>query len=393
MSRFLSRISRFFSSSRTAAMRAVAKLLALLMLAGAGQVALAQSCSVSTPGTVQINFPATIMVPRDASVPVGTLLSGWVSGAPESWTCSFLRPYMPVTWLDLITATSDRIAYGGKNYAVIKTNVNGVGIIAKLNFSGATSSSTGPRLPISGGIDIDDTRLRNNQSASAVYSGWSSRRNADPNTFVYTSTISLALIRTGTQSLGGSRISGGLFGRSGIRFQNMVAEGTPNPSLPFQYTHNISYSGVTFVQGTCQTPDVVFNMGSLQISTFQGAGTRNGNWKQQNFTINNCPAGMNNVSVTLTSPAAGWLDSVNKVFKLTNPNDPTTAQGIGIQLAMTASQTIPAYDTPILLNGYNSATGGSFTVPLWARYVKPATSTTVSAGRANGVMIFTMVYK
>ncbi len=375
-------------------MRAVAKLFALLLLAGASHVALAQySCSINGPGSVQANFPATVRVPRDA--PVGTLLTGWVGvSAADNWRCSFPRNNAAILWLDLAVATSNRINNGGTNYALINTNVDGVGIIVRFTDTTSLQAGTLPWSTPGTQETFVGSALYNNQSQQGrgVFSA-----NAEPNTLNASRSVSLALIRSGTQSLDGKSMSSGTVGRSGIRFQLLVSNSpiVPDASQPLRFTHDINYTGVTFIESTCQTPDVTFNMGSVPLSTFQGSGTRNGNWQNQNLNINNCPAGLNRVSVVLATPSTGWLDSVNKVFKLNNPSDVATAQGIGIQLGMGPTQTIPSYDTQILLNsyGYNSATGGSFAVPLWARYVKPASSATVSPGRANGMMIFTMVYQ
>ncbi|AKZ63398.1 hypothetical protein F506_12605 [Herbaspirillum hiltneri N3] len=146
---------------------------------------------------------------------------------------------------------------------------------------------------------------------------------------------------------------------------------------------------------TCATPDVVIPMGNTNFSTFNGTGTMNDRWNNTTFNVNNCPVGLTQVSIKFNTPLAGWLDQDNGVFKLNNPTSSTTAQGIGIQMSFGANNTPVVYNTAQPLSGYEAikTTGGSFSVPIGARYVKPASTTRLVAGQANGAVVFVMSYE
>jgi len=158
------------------------------------------------------------------------------------------------------------------------------------------------------------------------------------------------------------------------------------------------YTGVatgTVTLPTCTTPDVTIPMGNANFATFNGTGTVNDRWNNTTFNANNCPAGLTQVSIKFNTPLAGWLDETNGVFKLNNPTSSTTAKGIGIQMSFGANNTPVVYNTAQPLSGYDAikTTGGSFTVPIGARYVKPASTTRLVAGQANGAVVFVMSYE
>ncbi|EPV3840253.1 fimbrial protein [Morganella morganii] len=64
-----------------------------------------------------------------------------------------------------------------------------------------------------------------------------------------------------------------------------------------------------------------------------------------------------------------------------------TATGVGIQLLYDSQPLTLGTDVPV---GSSSA-GGSFSVPLQARYYQ--TGNTITTGKANAVLTFTMTYQ
>lgn len=71
----------------------------------------------------------------------------------------------------------------------------------------------------------------------------------------------------------------------------------------------------------------------------------------------------------------------------------STASGVGVQVLYQDGTLIP-FNTAsdiTLSSGYNATTGGSFTVPMKARYIQ--TASTVAGGTANSAVEFTMTYE
>ncbi|MCW5301039.1 type 1 fimbrial protein [Herbaspirillum lusitanum] len=354
--------------------------------------AVAQTCSIDTPHTAAVTFPASVSQPRNA--PVGTMLTGWVAAdTSDSWTCT-----MPINgsnfgvFTDLAISTTNRVSVGGVNYAYIATNVDGVGIIAKTTGSVTASvvGSTGNPTTFPASRNVGPSRFFNNQSQLLISLGGTTSSGTWK--YVASQTVSLALVKVGSAALG-AKVNAGIFGRTGVRFMSALTDA--GAAVPLLYTHNITYSAVNFAEQTCSTPDVVIPLGRVPLSTFQGAGVQTSAWVNRVININNCPANMTRVKIRFNTPTSGWLDQPNQVFNLNNPGAPGTAKGIGIQMSFGGSNAIAPYDADQTMAGYDGikSTGGSFTVPIGGRYYKPASSAVVRGGTADGAVIFDMTYE
>jgi major type 1 subunit fimbrin (pilin) len=139
------------------------------------------------------------------------------------------------------------------------------------------------------------------------------------------------------------------------------------------------------VAASCTTPDVTIPLGTYSTKSFTGTGyttTAVG----FNISLNNCPAGMNSIKYRI-DPTTTVVNSPQSVVAL---DATSTATGVGVQLlnsAGSAAFPLSSYQT---FAGYSSATGGSYTIPLKARYYQ--TTTTVAPGPANTSMTVTMQY-
>lgn len=67
----------------------------------------------------------------------------------------------------------------------------------------------------------------------------------------------------------------------------------------------------------------------------------------------------------------------------------STASGVGVQLLDGSGNTMP-FATQKIFTGYNKASGGSYTIPLQARYYRTGN---VSPGTANTAMTVTINYQ
>ncbi|AOX99061.1 hypothetical protein BJP62_00495 [Jeongeupia sp. USM3] len=81
------------------------------------------------------------------------------------------------------------------------------------------------------------------------------------------------------------------------------------------------------------------------------------------------------------------IDSGNSVVAL---DAASTATGLGVQLLDDSSVPFPL-GVARTMGSYSTATGGSYTIPLKARYYKTAAN--VGPGSANSSMTFTMTYQ
>ncbi len=90
-------------------------------------------------------------------------------------------------------------------------------------------------------------------------------------------------------------------------------------------------------------------------------------------------------------PAAGITlensGSVNQYLTLSSDSDAT---GVGVQVLYDDGTIVP-FNSKIKYTGYSSTTGGSYTIPMKARYIK--TASTMTGGKANSALEFTMSYE
>ncbi|QFI19941.1 type 1 fimbrial protein (plasmid) [Klebsiella aerogenes] len=164
---------------------------------------------------------------------------------------------------------------------------------------------------------------------------------------------------------------------------------------------------------TCRTPDVTVPMGTWQVSEFTGKGKAT-EWKDASIIMNDCgqfvgyaaehntgyglttnytpPTIKNRWELTL-SPQNGTHDAVNGIINLSDGTQ-QSATGIGIQLGY--GSTSSAGSNLVNFNQSKSeilpTTGTrTITIPLAARYIQ--TKDTITPGRADGKIIFTILYK
>jgi major type 1 subunit fimbrin (pilin) len=312
---------------------------------GMNRVVLAQ-CVITRPyADSAFTLPSTITVPRNAAV--GTVLQnvaapGW-NGQSTVGTCPGGTVYtlvaLPGTW----TPTSLANVYA--------TNVPGIGIKAIVY----ANSAPVPPLP-------------------AVY-GWTSGGAINN----FWASFGYQLIVTGP-------VSPGL-----LSFSNPVASGWAS------YSSNALVEAVVFtnlvINGTssvvvqsCVTPDVAINMGTHRNTEFNGVGSSTSS-VSFNIALNGCPVGLKSIQYQIDPTTAIVQGTGNSVVTL---NGSATAQGIGLQL-LDGNGNPFVLSTPVTFSGYNSSTGGSYTIPLRARYYQ--TDATIGSGSANTAMTFTMTYQ
>ncbi|MCI2294104.1 type 1 fimbrial protein [Enterobacter sp. I4] len=176
------------------------------------------------------------------------------------------------------------------------------------------------------------------------------------------------------------------------------------------YTLNFS-GAINVTLPTCTTPDFSVSLGQWSTKRFNVKGSSSP-WIAANITLTNCGvfSGSNlssywsddnssdsstmqwNTWAVSLSPVSSVLDSANGIMSV-DTSDPTAATGIGIQLSSgdTTSADSHVIDFSSSLSGTFTADGASsVTIPLSARYIQ--TEDRVTAGKANGKLVYTVTY-
>ncbi|MHB5983737.1 fimbrial protein [Klebsiella pneumoniae] len=373
--------------------------LLLLFLTFSSQVMAAANC-VYQDGQGPISVTATIpsiTIAAGVDAPLGTVLYRFLYMMPEynPITCiadSSLTPYkifntyrvtspMPRSSLSGMIS----VAGYGTPTDIWETGVPGVGVVLQsVNTFLASRTWLPATVPY-----------------SELYAGTSSKQPVNYNTFIY-------LIKTGN-------ISGGTI--SGAQLPSYALDVTITPSTggsPFKNAAKVNYTGsVNITTMSCITPDVTVSMGTHDVnSKFNGVGSTT-DWKDASIQLTNCPRafGMrqdirymaesqttsmgalknNSVSVTL-APANGVIDAANGIFNLNAESD--SAEGIGIQIASGLPDSSPQpinLGSPVTMTFSDTGSAlGTVKLPMSARYIQTASE--VKPGKANGRLIFTVLY-
>lgn len=317
----------------------------LFGLVGLGRQAYA-SCSFSAGNTLTstVALPAQLVVPRNVSL--GTVLwdSGWVQGG--SGTASILcNAYFYMKW---------------------QWNIPG------LQPSGIANVYALPNLP---GVGIRGSWYWGSTGSPEAWAyigqpdWWTANSTQD---FVLRSFLSVQLvaigpIRNGTQTFNSPTIS--------VWYDNINAAQLV-----------LTQTSVKTLSLACVTPDVVVPMGKHMSSELAGRDTYSPSPTRFAIKLNDCPAGMDSIQYRV-DPVTAVVNSGNSVVAL---DGSSTATGVGVQLLDGTGVAVLPLGTPISFHGYDQGTGGSYEIPLYARYYQ--TGDRVGAGKANTSVTFTMTY-
>jgi major type 1 subunit fimbrin (pilin) len=359
------------TAGRLDSWRRMAMMLLLLVCGCGSQAAFAQSvsCSVSGTTTYTITMPSTTNpVPRDA--PPGTLLTPWVTTPQNTYfTCSVTGSAASgAAYQSSFTKTGLTVTGPNGSRTVWQTNVAGVGIAIGVKpfangcINGAVWLNLGAP---SGFLPAPWVAASCNQNGSVANGGQ----------------LEVALVKTGTIAEG-AVVSGVIATAASITSTNV--NGTYTVSTTVQ--KSIVLTSTTISVAACTTPDVTVNMGSYQQSVFKGVGSATTPAVSFNIAVNACPTGLTKIQYQFI-PLNAVLDATNGVLALSSSS---TATGIGVQLKDGSGNALK-YNTQYTLSGYNTSTGGSYTIPLTAAYYQTAPA--VTPGSANAVLTFTMTYQ
>ncbi|VWD07398.1 type-1 fimbrial protein subunit A [Burkholderia lata] len=347
--------------------------LAVLMLGLGTRPVFASSITCSgTAQTVTLTMQPSVTVPRDA--PNGTVLTSWVSTPNVSnyYTCAVSGTAAAGMVFEPLSMTKSGMTVKGPTgvaYTVWNTNVPGVGVAI-----GVSSYANG-----CGSLPWVDLGVPSSPFPSP-WTGNACNANGIVTSISNGGMAQAALVKTGPITAG--TVTGGvlLVGASATSTGGNVYTVATSPLVSFSLTStNVSVAA-------CTTPNVTVNMGSHMQSEFTGIGSTTKQAVAVNVAVNACPTGLNSIQYEF-DPVNAVLDSTNGVLALSSGS---TATGIGLQLKDSSGNALK-YSTPYTLTSYSKSTGGSYTIPLTARYYQTAAK--VTAGSANAVLTFTMTYQ
>ncbi|MEN0578568.1 fimbrial protein [Phytobacter palmae] len=146
---------------------------------------------------------------------------------------------------------------------------------------------------------------------------------------------------------------------------------------------------VTVKTQSCETPNISVDLDKHENAEFSGINSKS-SAKAFDFQIKNCSAGMNSVNYTF-SPAAGvTLKESGTANQYITLDASSTASGVGIQMLYNDGSIVP-FNSKINYAGYNKTIGGSYIIPMKARYIQTASN--IRGGTANSAVEFTMSYE
>lgn len=364
-------------------------LIAGLVLCGLAQSAQAEVTCVYINGNKGFvgTFPlqiSTLSVPRDA--PVGAVLYRQnfnQSGGGVDNKCLGTGGTTTLSTLLVLKDTGTNTGYSAGPYAnfIYQTGVTGIGV-AWVN--GTSVQTDAVRASIPNGCALTGT-------SDCLISG-----------LKIAPATGMVLIKTGP--VGTGTISGSSLGT--LEQDYSVLDGGTIRGNSVGLTGSIN-----IVALTCMTSDVNVPMGTNKIASFSGIGSAS---TPVNFMIRltGCPGFPGSYGNTSSIPtssqtaviSAGTLvpntlslrldpvdppiDATNGVLSLSAGADPAT--GVGLQV-LDASGAPWALSQNKLLNLPLAAGTTSLNIPLSARYIQ--TATTVTAGSANAVANYTIIYQ
>lgn len=328
------------------------------------------SCTGGGQTIVLSQLPGTISVARD--LPAGSMLTNWVvTPATTNYFSCTTSNNQEGTRAQLgpgfTTSSGLSTTYSGVTVTVYNTNVPGIGIAI----------------------------------ASRIYVGWdgySWQGWANPPASWSGLTITG---QSGTNVSGGGQVAvalvkTGAYVQTGTVNAVTVLQQAPVDAGSTMTAYAVSYQipAVTIVPMTCMTPDVNIPMGIHNANEMPSVGSLSANPTAFNIQINSCPGGTDASGTNAGSihtvqyqivPTSGTVSGFTNVATIASGG----AGGVGIQLFDGNSNVVP-YSTPLTLNGYNSAAGGSYSIPMTARYYRTGTLT---GGPANATMTVMMSYQ
>lgn len=365
-------------------------LLSALSVCSFGAKAATINCT-ATAASVQVAMPATVVVPRN--IAVGQPVTSWYAAPVATLQCGLANQGNNI-WMVAgagvqpqgLGASIGTYVESGISYPLYSTGVSGVAAAFQVATSIApwNGGQCGAKSAVYavGGAETTSFLLQPPAPWVGLGCGAANTDFGEQTTL----NLSVKLIR-----VAGS-LSQGLTNLSTVALAQAFTGGpstsdTP-PSVFVPVQTLFTMPPVNIALGACTTPDVIVPLGVHAASEMAAVGATT-TAVSFNIALNNCPAGMNSIQYGVAANTT-VIDASRSVVAL---NSSSSAAGVGVQLLDTNGNALPLAAqgaTNQTFSGYNASTGGSYTIPMKARYYRTGT---ITEGSANSSMTFTMSYQ
>ncbi|MBD9578604.1 fimbrial protein [Pseudomonas sp. BGr12] len=339
-----------------------------------GQNALAAAtCTFNGTGAENFTFPGPISVPRDNSASMAPL-SNWVTGeaATNIYTCTLSNSTKGGIGIKFPTmAQAGSYSEGGITYKVFNTSVQGVGIVY-----GFRLYTGGNYCDQSGGVN--GWNPWGSGSGSTPYSyRWCD--NLQSGSYSFGAQLRFRLIQTG-------RITAGTVPTFTMSNSAQVTDGTFSTAAG---SRNYVISPVAFQALSCTAVGANVTLDTAKKSDFTDATSVR--TKPFQFTLQNCPAGMNSIKYQL-DPIGTIISATDGTFQ--NATGADMAKGVGLRITNEANTAPVRFgDSSYTVANY-SPTSGNTTLPIKMNvsYYRTGAATQVTGGKVRGTAQLTVFY-
>lgn len=313
-----------------------------------------------TVQNVSTTLSTSLSIPRDAPIgPIGNELL-ITSGSPSTKVNCDWGPDNKTYYMDQLISPGSTT----NTSSVYQTNVPGIGIKVRVSdtFGDSLIYTVKSTLTSLGYMDKAGTADVTNTATVKLYK------------------VYVQFYITGPVTPGDIIFNSPLL-RAVVGPNNMSDDGA------LTYSNLIITNSIPVTVLACETPDITVDLKKHDSSDFPRIGSTSAA-TSFNFAIKNCPANLNSVNYTF-KPASGiTLKGSGDDQYLTLDGD-STASGVGIQMLYGDGSSIP-FNSKTEYTDYVASTGGDYTIPMKARYVRTGT---ISPGTANSAVEFEMSYE
>ncbi|MFR0691924.1 fimbrial protein [Enterobacterales bacterium AE_CKDN230030158-1A_HGKHYDSX7] len=347
--------------------------LALVTSALTQQAMAAATCTFNGTGAETFTFPSPISVPRDNSASMAPL-SNWVTGDAVSniYTCALnnsTRAGIGVKFPTMAQAGS--YSEGGITYKVFNTSVPGVGIVY-----GFRLYSGGKYCERNGGVNGWNPWVTG--SGTVPYSDRFCD-SIEANNYSFGAQLKFRLIQTG-------KITAGTMPTFTMTYTALETDGAFSTAPG---SRNYIIGPVTFQALSCTAEGANVTLDTARKSDFFSATSVK--TKAFQFTLRNCPAGMNSIKYQL-DPIGTIISATDGTFQ--NAAGTDMAKGVGLRITNEANTApIRFGDSSYVVTDY-SPTSGNLTLPIKMNvsYYRTGTAAQVTGGKVSGTAQLTVFY-
>lgn len=352
---------------------AVYSALTLILSIWSQQSLASSSCSFTGGGSETFTFPSPISVPRDNTASM-TPLSNWIAGAAASniYSCTSDNNTKVGIGIKFPTlAQAGTYSEGGTTYKVFNTGLAGVGIVY-----GFRTYSAGPHCADNGGIN--------------GWSGWLTGSGNIPYSYAYCYSIESTSSTYGAQLqarlIKTGKIVAGTMPAFTLSYTALDTDGNYSTAVG---SKNYLVSSVNLQALGCTADGAQVILDAAKKADFASATSIR--TKPFQFTLRNCPAGMNSIKYQL-DPIGTIISATDGTFQ--NATGTNMAKGVGLRITNEANTApIRFGDSSYVVSDYSSASGNSsIPIKMNVSYYRTGTAAQVTAGKVMGTAQLTLFY-